>query len=153
MVSKQKQEGRAMNTGPYKISFVKKAAVPLADKEKVSPWDVMESGTIGRREDTITIRGTWRVSAIGNFLGGGLLGVLLIRPFFAKSREQSIPVQQVERVVVRKKWSGKVYHLFQSRDDGISEVHAFTAYAERNVPDIEEFLRGIVPRNCFETAS
>jgi hypothetical protein len=142
-----------MKSGPYKINFAK-AAVQLADNEKMSLWDRNETGTISRREDTIFINGIWRISAIGNFLGGGLLGVLLIRPFFRKTRAESISVQHVERVAVSKKklLSGKVFHLFQSRDGGKSEVHVFTAFNENNVPDIEEFLKSVVPQERFDAA-
>jgi hypothetical protein len=143
-----------MTSGQFKISFVKKATVPLADNEKVSLWDDMTGGTIALQQDTVSMQGTWRVSAIGNFLGSGILGFILIRPIFQKSRTENIPVQHVERIVVGKKWTGKtVYHLFQSRDAGMSEVHTFTAGAETDAPALEGFLRSIVSQDRFQTAS
>jgi len=138
-----------MKTGPYQITFAKRAAVPLADNEKVSAWEDGR-GSITRLEDAITLKGTWRVSAAANVVGGGLLGALLIRPFFMKDREETIPLQHLERVVVRKKWTGKVFHLFQNRDGGMVEVHAFTAYKEE---DIEQFLKSLLPESRILAAS
>jgi len=145
-----------MTSGQFKIRFVKRATVPLAENEKVSLWDTddLACGTIARQLDSITMKGTWRVSAIGNFLGSGILGRILIRPIFEKARTEDISVQHVERIVVGKKWTGKtVYHVFHNRDGGMSEVHTFTAGTETDAPALEGFLRSIVSQDRFHTAS
>ncbi len=143
-----------MTSAQFKISFTKKASVPLADNEKVSLWDDFSGGTISLDGETVHLQGTWRVSMIGNFLGSGALGAILIRPIFQKERRESFPRGNVERVVVGKKWSGKtVYNLFQSRDAGMSEVHTFTATAKSDATALERFLKSIVPEDRFQTAS
>ena len=134
-----------------KISFTKKATVPLADSEQVSLWDDMSGGSLTLQDGHLCLAGTWRVSPISNFLGGGLLGVTLIRPFFQKPREEKVPIQDVDRIMVNKKWSGKkVYHVFQNRDGGNTEVHTFAAGAGTDDAALEQFLAGLVPADRFK---
>lgn len=143
-----------MTLAQFKISFTRKATFPLADNEKVSFWDERSIGTISLQGENVRLQGTWRVSTIGNILGSGILGIILIRPFFMKQREESITRANVERIVVGKNWFGKtVYHLFQSRDGGMSEVHTFTDAAGTDASTFEQFLKSIVPQDRFQAAS
>jgi len=148
------QTGESKGFAPITISFVKKATITLADNERVSLWDDMGGGTISLRGSTVSLQGTWRVSAIGNFLGSGILGFVLIRPFFQKRRMENIPIEHVERVVVGKKWTGKtVYQLFQSRDAGMAEVHTFALGNASDAPAIEQLLKSIVSQDRFQRES
>jgi hypothetical protein len=133
------------------VGFRRKSAVALTDNEKVSLWDA-RGGTFRVLNEQILLNGTWRVSAIGNFLGRGLLGALLIRPLFMKDRSETIPAADVERVIKKQKWGRSVYHIFQARDGGMSEVHVFTADGAQEWK-VGEALRAIVPPEKFTEES
>jgi len=137
-----------METGEFKISFLKRAAVDLADNEKVSLWAPARSGTVRFQLDAIRLDGKWRVSAIGNLMGGGILGELLIKPFFLKKRTETIPVQALERAVIHKKKKTVTFHLFQTRDQGMVEVHVFVA-VKNALPQVIELLKAVVPANLL----
>ena len=138
-----------MQTGEFNVSFLKRAAVDLADNEKVSLWEPARSGTVRFQKDAIRLDGKWRVSAIGNFLGGGILGELLIKPFFLKERTETISVQNLERAVIHQKKKTVTFHLFQTRDQGMVEVHVFVA--DKNaVPQVIESLKAVVPANLLQ---
>jgi hypothetical protein len=138
-----------MQTGEFKVRFLKRTAVDLADNEKVSLWEPARSGTVRFQKDAIRLDGKWRVSAIGNFLGGGILGELLIKPFFLKERTETISVQNLERVVIHQKKKTVTFHLFQTRDQGMVEVHVFVA--DKNaVPQVIESLKAVVPANLLQ---
>jgi len=137
-----------METGEFKISFLKRAAVDLADNEKVSLWEPARSGTVRFQLDAIRLDGKWRVSAIGNLMGGGILGELLIKPFFLKKRTETIPVQALERAVIHKKKKTVTFHLFQTRDQGMVEVHVFVA-VKNALPQVIELLKAVVPANLL----
>lgn len=141
-----------MQTGEFKVSFVKRAAVDLADNEKVSLWELARSGTVRLESDVIRLDGKWRVSTIGNFLGGGILGELLIKPFFLKERSEAISVQNLERMVIHQKKKTVTFHIFQTRDQGMVEVHVFRA--DKNVtPQVIEALKAVVPANVLQEHS
>jgi DNA-binding transcriptional ArsR family regulator len=141
-----------MQTGEFKVSFLKRAAVDLADNEKVSLWEPARAGTVRLEKDTIRLDGKWRVSAIGNFLGGGILGELLIKPFFLKERSEGISVRNLERVVIHQKKKTVTFHLFQTREQGMVEVHVFVA--DKNVmPQVTEALKAVVPANLLQEQS
>ena len=146
-----------MTAKQIKVRFLNKATVPLADNEKVSQWDNMLDGTLSLQQDSISLQGTWKVSGIGNVLGSGILGYLLIRPFFQKKRAENIPLRNVERVVIvsGKKWTGRkaVYHLFQTRDAGMSEVHTFNLCAGDDESAFEQLLKSVVPQDRFQISS
>ena len=89
------------------------------------------------------------MSAIGNLLGGGLLGELLIKPFFLKERVETIPVQNLERAVIYQKKKTVTFHLFQTRDEGMIEVHVFVA--DKNVvPQVLEAVKAVVPADRLQ---
>lgn len=138
-----------MQTDELKVSFLKRAAVDVADNEKVSLWEPARSGTVRFENDAIRLGGKWRVSAIGNLLGGGLLGELLIKPFFLKERVETIPVQNLERAVIYQKKKTVTFHLFQTRDEGMIEVHVFVA--DKNVvPQVLEAVKAVVPADRLQ---
>ena len=57
-----------------------------------------------------------------------MLGHILIRPLFQKERRETVIAANVERVLASTPKKGKtVYHVFQSRDGGMCEVHVFSA--------------------------
>ncbi|KPJ65357.1 MAG: hypothetical protein AMJ43_10940 [Coxiella sp. DG_40] len=89
------------------ISFRKKSKVSLADNEKVSLWDDLSGGSIRSEKGLLFLTGAWRVSSIGNFLGSGALGTLLIRPLFIKPRAEEIPWEDIERLIVAQTKFGK----------------------------------------------
>jgi hypothetical protein len=135
-----------VETGEFKVSFLRKTAVDLADNEKVSLWEPARSGTVRLDKDGIKLNGNWRVSAIGKFLGSGLLGELFIKPFFLKERAETIPVQNLERALVYQKKKNVTFHLFQTRDQGMVEVHVFMV--DKNVlPQVLDALKIVVPAN------
>jgi len=138
-----------MQTGEFKVSFLKRAAVELADNEKISLWEAARSGTIRFEKDAIRLDGKWRVSFIGNFLGSGLLGELLIKPFFLKERSEILSVQNLERAVIHQKKKVITFHLFQSRDQGMVEVHVFVA-DKNTAPQVVEALKAVVPANLLQ---
>jgi len=99
--------------------------------------------------------GKWRMSAIGKFLCLGFLGELIMKPIiksFLKERTETISVQNLERVVIHHKKENITFHLFQTRDQGIVEVHVFIAYANV-VPQVVEALKAVVPPNKLEEQS
>jgi len=139
-----------------KIGFLTRAAVPLADNEKISLWDDFNAsgGSISLQGESLRLQGTWRVSLIGKFLGSGILGVIFIRPFFQKERVEKVPLKHIERIIVGKNRQGKrVYHLFQSREGGLSEVHTFTPGAETDASVLEKFLKRVVSQERFRVAA
>lgn len=141
-----------MQTSEFKISFLKRAAVDLADNEKISLWEPARSGTARLENNVIQFDGKWRVSTIGNFLGGGLLGELLIKPFFLKERSETISVQNLGRVVIHQKKKTVTFHIFQTRNQGMVEVHVFRA--DKNViPQVIEALKAVVPANVLQEQS
>jgi hypothetical protein len=137
-----------MTEKKIKIMFVKKASVELADNEKISLWDNESYGAsfISTKEGSICLIGCWKVSLIGNLLGSGVLGAIFIRPFFMHGRMELLPVEHVERVIIDSKRSGKkVYHIFQEREAGMSEVHTFKATTEADEAAIEELIASVIP--------
>ena len=88
--------------------------------------------------------GKWRISAIGNAISAGALGILLIRPFFAQARTESIPIQAIERLVVYTNKNQHTYHLFQPRDSGLVEVYVFKAIGKGDV-DLQNLLQSALP--------
>ena len=138
-----------MQTGEYKGRFLKRAAVDLADNEKVSLWEPLRSASVQFEKDAIRFDGKWRVSAIGNFLGSGLLGEFLIKPFFLKERTETISVQNLERAVIHQKKKTVTFHLFQMRDQGMVEVHVFVADNDA-VPEVLESLKAVVPADRLQ---
>jgi hypothetical protein len=133
----------------FAVSFLKRSAIELADNEKVSLWEPMNKGSIEVRAGMVALKGYWRVSWIGNFLGSGLLGVLLIRPLFMNNRSEEILIPHIQRVVAHKKKDRVTFHFFQSRDEGMVEVHVFTADKAIS-PQIVEALRSQMPAAAFE---
>ena len=70
-----------MQTGEFKVRFLKRATLELSDNENISPWEPFRSATVQIEKDIINLDGKWRVSSLGNFLSGGILGELLIRHY------------------------------------------------------------------------
>ena len=143
-----------MTTNEFKVSFLKRASVDLADNEKVSIWEPTRGGSLTVSDSSVHLSGKWRVSAIGNFLGGGLLGELLIKPFFLKDRSETVPFDAMERAVIHTKKKRTTFHIFQSRDQGMVEVHVFVA--DKNAtPEIVKALKATVPSDLLkeETAA
>jgi len=137
-----------MNT-TFAISFLARASVELADNEKVSMWEPTRAGSLRLAEKAIQLEGKWRVSGIGNFLGGGLLGELLIKPFFLQDRSETIPFQVLDRIVIYRKKEKITFHLFQSREQGMIEVHVFTA--NKNIlSELLESLKSNIPADLFK---
>lgn len=138
--------------GEFKVRFLRRAAIDLADNEKVSLWEPARSGTVRFQKDAIQLDGKWRVSAIGNFLGGGILGELLIKPFFLRERTETIPVQNLERAVIHQKKNKVTLNLFQTRDQGMVEVHVFVA--DKNaVTQVIDSFKTVVPANLLQEQS
>lgn len=138
-----------MKTSEFKVSFLKRASVDLADNEKVSIWEPTRAGSMYVSDGGVHLSGKWRVSAIGNFLGGGLLGELLIKPFFLKDRSETVPFDAMERVVIHTKKKRTTFHVFQSRDQGMVEVHVFVA-DKNTTPEIAKALKTTVPENLLK---
>lgn len=139
-----------MLTAEFKIGFRNRAAIELADNEKVAIWEPTRAGTLRVKNNAVQLDGKWKVSAIGSFLGSGLLGELLIKPFFLNDRSETIPVQNIERAVVHQKKKNICFHLFQTRDKGMVEVHVFQLAQKEAVPEVWELLKALVPPNLFE---
>lgn len=138
-----------MNSSELKISFLTRATIDLADNEKVSIWEPTRGGSININENSINLEGKWRVSAIGNFLGSGLLGELLIKPFFLKDRSENISFQNIERLLVHTKKKKTTFHIFQSREGGMVEVHIFRAN-ETISSNILNVIKMYVPKNLLK---
>jgi hypothetical protein len=142
-----------MQTGVYKVCFLKRASVDLADNEKVSLWESTYSDTIRFQKDAIQLDGKWRMFFPLEWLGG--LAELIIKPLiksFLKERTETISVQNLERVVIHKKKKGVTFHLFQTRDQGMVEVHIFIAY-QNVLPQVIEELKAVVPANLLQEKS
>jgi hypothetical protein len=134
--------------GVFKVNFLYRAAVDLADNEKISLWEFKRSGTVQFQPGVVQLNGKWRVSPIGYFMSNGLLGELLIKPLILKARSESIPVQNLERVIIVQKKKKFTFHLFQGRDQGMVEVHVFTA-DKTTLPQVLESLKAVVPANLL----
>ena len=141
-----------MQTGEFKVSFLKRPAIDLADNEKVSLWEPARAGSAHFGKEAIRLGGKWRISFIGNFLGSGLLGELLIKPFFVKERSETIPVQNIERAVIHQKKKTVTFHLFQTRDQGMVEVHVFVP-AKNTAPQVIEAIKAVLPVNLLQELS
>jgi len=143
-----------MQTGGVMVSFKKRAAVDLADNEKVSLWEPTQPGFVEFQKDAIQLNGAWRLSAIANFLGGGILGDLFIKPLLQKSRAETISVLNLERAVIHRKKKDVTFHLFQTRDQGMVEVHVFElmifAGDKDPVPPLIESLKALVPASLLQ---
>ena len=112
-------------------------------------WDAYKN-TISFDKGTINLKGYWCLSRIVRFFCMGIISTILIRPLFMKERQENIPFENVERIVVTKDWTGrKVFNLFQSSDFGIFEVHTFMANTETIANAIERKLKNIVPKNRY----
>jgi hypothetical protein len=140
-----------MNATEFQVTFSPRAAMDLADNEKVALWEPT-GASLHVDDKAIHLNGKWKVSAIGNFLGSGLLGYFLIRPLFMKDRSETIPFQVLERLVIHTKKGRHTYHLFQSREEGLSEVHVFTADA-KNDPALMQALKSSVPSHLLKEES
>jgi hypothetical protein len=137
-----------MQTDEFKISFWYRAEVDLADNEKVSLWEPTRSGTVRFQKDAIQLNGKWKVSILGTVLCSVILGELLIKPFFLKERTEIISVQNLKRVVILQKKKFIAFHLFQTRDQGMVEVHVFMA-DKNTVSQVIESLKAVVPANLL----
>ncbi|MGD0578486.1 MAG: hypothetical protein ABSC08_06110 [Bryobacteraceae bacterium] len=115
-----------------KIDFQSRAAIKLADNEKVSLWEPGE-GTFDLTDSVLTLSGYWKVSVLGNLLliPFSWLGPL-IRQMFKKDRLEYIPVATIQRIILRRRIGEGTFHVFQSREEG-TEVHVFDAFMPDNV--------------------
>jgi hypothetical protein len=137
----------------FRVTFKWQAAVELADNEKVSLWEPMYPGTVRFQKHAIQLDGKWRLSAIGRILPGllgGALGELIRQRFFLKERSETISAQNLERAMIRQKKQTARFHLFQTRDQGMVEVHVFKA---EDGPQVIEALKGVVPASVLHEQS
>ncbi len=135
-----------MNTGETKIRYLTRAKVELADNEKVSLWENSRAGSLRIDGTTLYLKGKWKVSAIGNFLGGGILGEILIKPFFLKERSETLSGDTIERIIIYTKKNKPVIHVFQPRAEGKTEVHVFRPDKE-TAPQIVNTLKTNMPHD------
>jgi len=138
-----------MQTPEFKVRFRPRATVDIADNEKVSLWEPGRKGTVRFQHDAIQLDGKWKVSTIGNFLGGGILGELLIKPLFMKQRTETIPVQNLQRACIHRKKKTVTFHLFQTREEGMVEVHVFQA-DKKALPELTQVFKAVVPANVLQ---
>jgi hypothetical protein len=142
-----------MSPAEYPIVFLPKAAVKLADNEKVSLWEpsVLRNRHAKLRLDdkAVSLSGHWRVSFIGNLFGSGVLGEWLIKPLFLRERSQVVPVEAVRGLLVHTKKDRRTYHLLQQRNRNLVEVHVFALNPKESQslsgPSLEDALRAFVP--------
>jgi hypothetical protein len=136
-----------------KIGFAKSATVPLADSEKLSLWDDQGTGSLTSEDGHLCIAGTWKVSMIGNLLGSGILGYILIRPLFQKDRAEKILAANIERVLVSTPKRGKkVYHVFQAREGAVSEVHVFASGAGTDESALDKVIVDLIGADRLKEA-
>ncbi|MBI5695190.1 MAG: hypothetical protein HZC51_05530 [Nitrospirae bacterium] len=121
-----------------RIDFINKVAIELADNERVSLWDTVLTGSISLRGESLHIEGYWPIPSIVNFIDGAFLGIRIVHSLLegtpiVKQRIEDIPVRNIEHIIVDSSMREiAVYHIFQSRDCGASEVHSFYCHADPN---------------------
>jgi hypothetical protein len=150
-----------MSQAEFSFSFLPKALVKLADNEKVSIWEPRSlrgrRGTLAIEEKTISLGGHWRLSFIGNLLGGGLIGEWLIKPRFLRKRVQRVPVEAIRGLIVHTKKGRRTYHLFQQRNNNLVEVHVFTLAPQKTpavtLPSLDDALKAFVPPRLWREES
>ena len=136
-----------MNTQTFKISFLKRSAIGLAHNEKVSIWEPLRAGSVYMDNTGIHLEGKWRVSTIGNFLGTGLLGELLIKPLFLRNRSETIPFENIDKLVIHRKQKKReriTFHILQQREQGMVEVHVFVAHKD-TASSLIDTIKSTVP--------
>ncbi len=141
-----------MNTRTFKVSFLRRAAIELAHNEKVAIWEPTRAGSLYLDDAGIHLDGKWRVSAIGNFLGGGLLGELIIKPLFLKDRSETIPFESIDKLVIhtRKKRRERItFHILQPREQGMVEVHVFTSHKD-TTSSLADAIKHTVPSHLVK---
>jgi hypothetical protein len=150
-----------MSQMEFPISFLPKALVKLAGNEKVSIWEARSfrgrRGTLVIEERAISLAGHWKLSFIGNLLGGGLIGEWLIKPLFLTKRAQRVPIEAMRGLMVHSKKGRRTYHLFQQRNNNLAEVHVFTLAPQKTpsvaVPTLDDALKAFVPPRLWREES
>jgi hypothetical protein len=150
-----------MSQAEFPISFLPKALVKLADNEKVSIWEARSRrgrrGTLAIEEKTISLAGHWKLSFIGNLLGGGLIGEWLIKPRFLTTRAQRVPIEAIRGLIVHSRKGRRTYHLFQQRNNNLVEVHVFTLAPQKTpsvaVPSLDDALKAFLPPRLWREES
>ncbi|MGO9095916.1 MAG: hypothetical protein ACLQGV_11905 [Bryobacteraceae bacterium] len=150
-----------MSQAEFPISFLPKALVKLADNEKVSIWEPKpfrgRRATLAIEEKGISLDGYWRLSLIGNLLGGRLMLEWLLKPLFLTKRAQRVPVDAIRGLIVHSKKGRRTYHLFQQRNNNLVEVHVFTQAPQKTpsvaVPSLDDALKAFVPPRLWREES
>jgi hypothetical protein len=137
--------------GATPIAFQQKARVPLASREKLSMWDAGMSGLSVARQgsfapagDHIQLTGRWSLPVAAAIFQQGLLGLLILR-LIRRPRVENILVDNVELAIIHRKKKTLTFHLLQTRDEGLAEVHVFRAGSKQDPEQIAYGLRSLVP--------
>jgi hypothetical protein len=142
-----------MSPAGFPIWFVPKAAVKLADNEKISLWEpsVLRSrrGMLKLEDKAISLSGHWKASLVGDLFGGGVIGEWLVKPLILRERSEVVPIQAVRGLLVRTRMDRRTYHLLQQRNSNLVEVHIFTLNPKETQnlsgPSLDDALKAFIP--------
>jgi hypothetical protein len=137
--------------GSTPIGFQGSARVQLAGREKLSLWDAGMSGlttapqgSIAVAADRLQLTGRWSLPMMAAVFQQGLLGLLIIR-LIRRPRVESIPVDNIELLVIHRKRKTVTFHALQTRDEGLAEVHVFQPGRKQDPEPIVTALQAVIP--------
>jgi len=144
--------------GSTSITFQLGARVPLASREKLSLWDAgmavwieAPEGSIALGAGRLQLTGRWSLPMMARALQRGALGLLIVR-LVRRRRVENIPVDNVELLILHRERKIVTFHILQTRDGGMIEVHAFQVGREQDPEPLVAALRSVIPpeRVVFE---
>jgi hypothetical protein len=137
--------------GSTPIGFQGNARVQLANREKLSLWDAGMSGlatapqgSISLAADRLHLTGRWSLPMMAAVFQQALLGLLIIR-LIRRPRVESIPVDDVELLIIHRKRKALTFHALQTRDEGLAEVHVFQAGRKQDPELLAQSLQSVIP--------
>jgi hypothetical protein len=144
--------------GSTPIGFQGSARVQLSGREKLSLWDAGMSGlatapqgSIAVEADRVQLTGRWSLPMMASAFHQGLLGLLIIR-LIRRPRVENVPVDNVELLIIHRKRKTVTFHILQTRDEGLAEVHVFQPGRKQDPEPLVAALRLVIPpeRVAFE---
>jgi hypothetical protein len=144
--------------GSTPIGFQGSARVQLSGREKLSLWDAGMSGlgsasqgTVAVEAGRIQLTGRWSLPMMAAVFSHGALGVLIIR-LIRRPRVENVAVENVELLIIHRKRKTVTFHILQTRDEGLAEVHVFQPGRKQDPEPLVAALRLVIPpeRVAFE---
>lgn len=145
-------EDEEIKNGKFSISFEKKNKLDLQENEKLSDWRISSFGIqmLYCKDDHIKLSAehklNWFLEAL---TGGNLVGDLFLKPLVAKEKIVELNKDNVFRIVISQGLTCS-YCVFQTMEDGGTEVHNFKLKRSVHAPYLNERIRGYFPERIIE---